>query len=81
VFAGGAKGPDLAGVKIPTAKCAAAITAVRTADQNPSRFALIMPEFPITIAGSAYVPLDGPPMKNRPVPAKLSRPCPLGWNS
>jgi len=50
-FAGGAKGPDLAGVKIPTAKCAAAITAVRTADQNPSRFALIMPEFPLHDCG------------------------------
>jgi hypothetical protein len=36
MFAAGAKGPDLGGVKKPARKNAAANTAVRTADQNPS---------------------------------------------
>jgi len=34
-------GPDLAGVRIPAAKNVAATTAVRSADQNPSRLATL----------------------------------------
>jgi len=40
--AGLAKGPDLAGVKMPAMKWAAANATVRTADQKPSRLEAVL---------------------------------------
>jgi hypothetical protein len=48
-------GPDLGGVVMPTANAAAAKRAVRTADQNPSRFVTFRVKFVLSTPDVCFI--------------------------